>query len=111
MNQSSPPSEWPELLIELRKLTALIAPLRALLAQEETPGLSERIDRFVAEITRVGDQVERAALAMEAEKQTRDLTRWIAQELMGQRRDITTIQHDLSRILLLLDEPLDGQSH
>ena len=42
MNQSSPPSEWPELLIELRKLTALIAPLRALLAQEETPGLSEQ---------------------------------------------------------------------
>ena len=71
----------------------------------------EQKKKLVAEITRVGDQVERAALAMEAEKQTRDLTRWIAQELMGQRRDITTIQHDLARILLLLDEPLDGQSH
>lgn len=108
MNQSQPPLDWSELLTELRKLTALIAPLQALLAQEEAPGLSERIDRFVAEIGRVGDQVERAAAAMEAEKQTRDLTRRMAQELMGQRCDITTMQRDLSRILRMLGEPLPG---
>ena len=65
MTTPPPPMEWPQLLAELRKLTALIAPLQALLAQEEAPGLSERLERFLAEITRVGDQVERAAEAME----------------------------------------------
>ena len=108
MTAPSPPTEWPALLAELRKLTALIGPLQALLAQEEAPGLSERIDLFLAEITRVGDQVERAATAMEAEGQSRDLMQQITKNLAVQKHQIDKLQGRMAQILGVLGAPLDG---
>ena len=109
MTAPSPPTEWPALLAELRKLTALIGPLQALLAQEEAPGLSDRIDLFLAEITRVGDQVERAATAMEAEGQSRDLMQQITKDLAVQKHQIDRLQDGMAQILGLLGAPLDGR--
>lgn len=106
MTDIEPPPDWPELLAELRKLTDLIAPLQAILAQEETQGLSDRIDRFLMEITRVGDQMARAVTAMEAEQETRDLTKRIVRASEAQGQDIAILKAGISRILTMLGEPL-----
>lgn len=110
MTTSELPMEWPALLVELRKLNGLIAPLQALLAQEAAPGLSDRIDRFLAEITRVGDQVERAAEAMAAERQNQDVLRQMVQEMHNQRMQLTTLQGGMTQILDLLGQPLGESS-
>ena len=88
-------------------LSQLPAELQALLAQEEAPGLSERLERFLAEITRVGDQVERAAEAMETEQQGRALMQQMAGILAAQQRQIGEIQRGMAQILALLGEPLE----
>ena len=79
-----------------------------MLAQEEAPGLSDRIDLFLAEITRVGDQVERAATAMEAEGQSRDLMQQITKNLAVQKHQIDKLQGRMAQILGVLGAPLDG---
>lgn len=65
MPTSSAPHNWNELLLELKKLTALIAPLEAILAQEGKPGVTDRIDRFIQAALRIADQMDRAVTAME----------------------------------------------
>lgn len=106
MNEHAPPMSWPELLNELRKLMALIAPLQALLAQEEAPKISARINLFLLEIIRISDQMDRAVRALEDEQETRDLVRQLAKASDRQQAEISLMKNGITQILALLGEPL-----
>ena len=55
----------------------------------------------------MGDQVERAAEAMETEQQGRALMQQMAGILSAQQRQIGEIQRGMAQILALLGEPLE----
>lgn len=57
--------ELGELLNINRSLARLIEPLEMLLAMERAPGIGQRLDGFMAELSAIRSQIERAAGIME----------------------------------------------
>lgn len=107
MNDNAAPENWQELLTELRKLTALIAPLQAILAQEEAPKLSDRVDQFLADVSRLTHQMERAVSVMEAEGDARAQIATLTDRLDKQSREISLVRKGVGHILTMLGEPLN----
>lgn len=101
-------AEWPELLEQLRKLTELVDPLRAMLAAETTPDLTQRIEGFLSEVHRIADQMERAVSAMEADPGSRAAIERIEKRLEMQEREMTQMATHLDTILGLFGSPPDA---
>jgi len=99
-------TEWPELLAELRKLTALIGPLQAILAQEAAPGVSDVIEQILREFSRIGEQMARAVDVMEGDRELRDQMRAMMIRAEQQEQALITANHGIKQILTLLGEPM-----
>lgn len=102
MSEHTAPANWRELLAELRKLTALIGPLQAILAQEANPGVQDRIDIFIAEI------LEWAVANLEADQHTRLAVHQLARLFKQQEQEMAAMSQKLDQVLLLLDGEMDS---
>lgn len=109
MTETSHPQDWPELLVELRKLTALIEPLQKIMAQEEAPALSERVDQFVTEISLIRGQMERAVAALEADTETRERVLALTLEMANQKQQMARMEAGIARVLRLMGEPAQSK--
>lgn len=97
---------WEELGRDIKRLTALIDPLEMLLMQEKNPDLSARIERFIDQIQRVADQMDRAVTALEADQETRQKVKHIETHILAQAQDISAMKNDMSKVLTALGQPL-----
>jgi hypothetical protein len=97
--------EWQNLLAELRKLTALIGPLEAIVAQEAQPGISDRLTELMTELSRIGDAIHMAAQAMEKSAQSTDLLQKLMQHNQAQARYLREMRSEIGDILWILGAP------
>ncbi len=107
MTEAPAPEEFPELLQQMRKLTELVDPLKAIIAAEKKPDLTERIERFLSEVTRIGDKVERAAKAMEEDQESRAALKRMEGQIEDQGRELKEIGSQMRDILRLFGAPPD----
>ncbi len=105
MTQTIPPEDFSELVSYMKKLAGLVDPLKAIIDAEKRPDLAERIDRFLTEVSRIETHMQRAATAMEADRQ--DL-RTVKEQLDAQSRTLEDINSQMQRILSLFGGPMDG---
>jgi len=109
MTETSHPQNWPDLLVELRVLTALIEPLQKIMAQEEAPALSERVDQFVVEISLIREQMERAVTALEADTETRKRVQALTVVMANQQKQMARMEAGISKVLCLMGEPVQSK--
>ena len=107
MTLNVPEKDMLELLSQLRKLTELIDPLKAILAAEATPGMGERIEHFLTEVTRIADQMDLAAHAMKATQESRAAIARIETGIAVQAQVLGDMASNIGVILNLLGAPLD----
>lgn len=96
MNDTPLPSDLSELLTINRTLAGLIEPLRMILAMERAPGIGERLEAFMAELSAIREQMERAADTMERTLNRREEEQERQQRLehtiLLMQRDIVTLK-------------------
>lgn len=97
--------EWQELLAELRKLTALIPPLQAIIAQEAQPGISDRLTELMTELSRIGDAIRMSAEAMEKHARSTDILQELVQGNQDQIKFMSGMNRDIHLILEMLGAP------
>lgn len=66
------PTDLKEMIESNRKLAALIEPLQMMLALDRSPGMSERLEAFMSELSAIREQMQRAADTMERTLAHRD---------------------------------------
>lgn len=91
-----------ELIAANHKLIDLIEPLQILLALERAPGIGERLENFLAELTGIRMQMQRAADTMEQALAHNTEAR--AVEIRLERR-LSLIQADLATLKSWLGAP------
>lgn len=106
MTQSPLPEDFPDLLKQMKKLAELVDPLKAILAAERKPDLTERIERFLLEVTRISDQMERAVTAMEADRENRATLQHLERRIEVQGENLEVVLDKLREILDLFGAPL-----
>ncbi len=97
--------EWQDLLAELRKLTALIPPLQAIIAQEAQPRISDRLTELMTELSRIGDAIHMSAEAMEKRAESADILQDLLQSSVNQTKLMSRMQKDILWILEMLGAP------
>lgn len=102
MPDIAPPHDLDELLEINRTLAALIAPLQALLAMEQAPGIDDRLNSMIADLAAIRDQVHRAADLMDATL-TRNAEDRAAEAQMAQQ--IATMQQDIAQLRAWFSAP------
>lgn len=107
MTQTSLPDEFPALLTLMKKLAELVDPLKAIIAAEEKPDLSKRIERFLEEVTRISDQIERAVTIMEADREDRATLQRLEEKIEAQGQALKIALTHLLEIRSLFGAPLD----
>lgn len=106
MTKPLQPAEWNELMASLRQLTGLIAPLQAILAQEEQPGVSDRIQEYIRQVTRIADLMESAVDTLQ---ERQDIDQTITTLLRVQKEQLSemrSIWDQTTRILQLFGAPM-----
>lgn len=97
--------EWQELLAELRKLTALIAPLQAIVDQDAQPGISDRLTDLMNELLRIGDAIRMSAEAMGKQAKSADIVQELLKSHVNQTTLMSGMQKDIRWILEMLGAP------
>lgn len=96
MTDTTAPPELSELLNINLSLARLIEPLEMLLAMERAPGIGQRLDGFMAELSAIRIQIERAAGIMETALEQGELqtNREVRQAIMmaEMQRDIAILK-------------------
>lgn len=97
--------EWQELLAELRKLTALIPPLQAIVDQDAQPGISDRLTDLMTELSRIGDAIRMSAEAMAKQAESADIVQDLLKSNLNQTKLMSGMQKDIRWILEMLGTP------
>ena len=107
MTQPPLPDAFPELLSQMKKLAELVDPLKAIIAAETAPDLSGRIERFLAEVSRISDQIERAVTIMEVDREDRATLQRLEERIEAQGKALKVALTQLREIRSLFGAPLD----
>jgi len=90
------PHDLDELFSITRTLAAMIEPLQMLLAMEQAPGIGERLDALMAQLTAISGHMQRAADVLEraVSLQENDAARQeaVARSLMLLQRDVAMLK-------------------
>ncbi len=97
MTDAPLPLDIAELFKITRTLAGLIEPLQMILAMEEAPGIGDRLDILISDLSAIRDQMQRAADIMEKALSRRQMDRErearMEHAMATMRRDISLLKN------------------
>lgn len=100
------PHDWEKLVVALRQLSELVAPLEAILAQEQGQWISEQIEEYITHVKKIADLMATAVSSLEQAQHQEETLKEILQTQRDQAASLTTVQQDIQKILSLFSGPV-----